>query len=713
MTEPTRWRIGPTHPGPGRLGAAAARALARRYFERKAFYSADSPQASRIGAELRRRMAARERVLLLGICPAGHNSGAALIEILPDGTLHVHDNEEEERYTGHKHCNTYPYAALEAVLERLYDIGAGPGDLLAAFATWDYAELAALMVRCTLEEFPGAILVEPSEDLNLRHVVVAAEAPRRLGEQFNLPGPLPVVAVRHHDAHAFGSWALSPWAADTTEPTMVSVVDGFGDDASISMYVAEGGPPMLLQRNDSPFDSLGVLYGVLSSTLGGWPPFSSEGRYMGAAAWGNKNRLTNPYYARLREILHLGPSGQLRLNRALANWPRRGMQYPFTPALEAILGPPIALADMWHPDAVLALEDVEHADITRARVDKAAALQLVFEDGLFHIISHLIAQTGSQRLVMTGGTALNCTANSALLRHFDAAYYESYVNSEGTGGLNVWVPPIPGDAGLPVGAPMAFALRHGASPGSLIQDAFLCGRPARADEIADALREERGVQSVALGSTDDPAVAELVASLIAGDGVVGIFQGRAETGPRALGHRSILANACSRDTLDVINSTVKFREVVRPLAPMGTLEGARELFELEEGASAAGFNAYRWMVLAARARPAAYDRIPAVVHHDGTGRIQIVDAGTDPLCHAVLKSLGRRVGVEICVNTSLNVGTPIVQTPRQAVGALRRARGIDGLLFVAADRTATWAWDVERRPLAAAERFMRAQSETT
>lgn len=698
-------RVGPTHPRAGALAARLTRAGARRYFARRGFLTPDSPGARAIGAEISRRIAAGERALLLGIGPAGHNSGAGLVEVGADGVLRVLANHEEERYTGVKHCNAYPYASIEA----LRSVDAEPRDLVAAFASWDYVELAALMLRCTFEEFPGAILTEPSEDLNFAHIATAAEAPRRLGQQLGLAGPLPVVGVRHHDGHALGSWAVSPWA-QASEPTMVAVIDGFGDDASISMYLADGGPPELIRRNDSPFDSLGVLYGVLSSTLGGWPPFSSEGRYMGAAAWGNKDRLTNPYYARLREILHLGPGGELRLNRELANWPRRGMDRPFREGLVDLLGPPIALADMWHPDAILSVDDVEHAEVTRERVDKAAALQLVFEDGLFHVIGDLIARTGAQRLVLTGGTALNCTANSALLERFGREHYKRYLGVDGF--LRLWVPPTPGDAGLTYGAPMAFALRHGARPGPPLQHAFLCGTAPAQDEIEAALEDAADIEHVHLGEVSDPAIADLVAALIAEDGIVGIFQGAAETGPRALGHRSILANACNPETLAAINSSVKFRERIRPLAPMATREAAEELFELSEGAADADYNAYLWMVVAARARPAAYDRVPAVIHHDGTGRIQIVRGDTDPLCFAVLRALGRRVGVELCVNTSLNVGSPIVQTPRQALSALARARGMDGLLLVGADGTATWAWHRDSRPAAAAERFARLHAVT-
>jgi carbamoyltransferase len=126
---------------------------------------------------------------------------------------------------------------------------------------------------------------------------------------------------------------------------------------------------------------------------------------------------------------------------------------------------------------------------------------------------------------------------------------------------------------------------------------------------------------------------------------------------------------------------VKYREAIRPLAPMLTLEAAKEFFELAEGASDADYNAYNYMVLTAHARPGARKRIPAVVHADGTGRLQIVREQTDPLTYGYLKALGRRIGVEVAVNTSFNVAGPIAQTPPQALDTLRRSKGLDAVLM--------------------------------
>ena len=183
-----------------------------------------------------------------------------------------------------------------------------------------------------------------------------------------------------------------------------------------------------------------------------------------------------------------------------------------------------------------------------------------------------------------------------------------------------------------------------------------------------------------------------MAYVTAHDGIIAVVQGRAETGPRALGHRSILANPCNPRTREVLNARVKYREAIRPLAPMMTLEAAQRWFELSDGASDAGYNAYNYMVLTARAKADAHARIPAVIHADGSGRLQIVRANTDPLSYAYLKALGRRIGVEVAVNTSFNVAGPIAQTADQAVATLRRSKAMDAVLLFADEGPVFAAW---------------------
>jgi carbamoyltransferase len=363
------------------------------------------------------------------------------------------------------------------------------------------------------------------------------------------------------------------------------------------------------------------------------------------------------------------------------------------------LGEPIALKDMWNPDAVLRLEDIKHKENTQERLDKAAATQMVLEDALIHIIDHLIRYTGSNQLVLTGGVALNAIANMRLLEHFDQAYYERRFGRRAR--LHLWIPPTPNDAGVAMGAAYMGAYLSGAGPGPPLRHAFYCGMGPTQVQIRAALDAAPDVAWTAIGDTSTPpgrhAIADMMAFMTAQDGVIALFQGPAETGPRALGHRSILANPCNQRTREVLNSRVKYREAIRPLAPMMTREASQEWFELSDGACDDDYNAYNYMVLTARAKPGASERIPAVVHADGTGRLQIVREAADPLVYAYLKALGRRIGVEIAVNTSFNVAGPIAQTAAQAVETLRRSKGMDAVLMVADEGPAFAMWHASPR----------------
>ena len=691
-------RYGPARPWLASLASRLSRPAFRAAAAARQLFDGRSAHAQERTAAMNSRLRAGEPVYLLGIGAAGHNSGAALIEVTRERGVRLVCNNEEERFRGVKHCTEYPRLALDALLGQMAALGLEPRHIHACLASWDYATLASSLLSAWAGELPGSwrLLFTPDAfaPMNAQHVSEAFKAPARLGAQLGLRRALPVIALRHHDNHAWLAYGLSPFAKDD-EPVMVCVLDGFGDDAAISIYLGQGGKLRLLRTNRSILDSLGGFYSIISSTQGGWTVLSSEGRYMGAAAWGNADRLTNPFYPLLRQLFYFERDGHVQLNRALANWPRKLLEEPYSPALVNMLGRPIAPEAMWSPDAVLRVEDIEHAPVTRERLDKAAAAQLVFEDVLFHVVGHLARTYRSHKLVLAGGTALNAVANMRLLQHFDDEYYDRLLGVPGVR-LHLWVPPIPGDAGVPLGAACHFAFSNGHAAHEPLPHAFYCGPAPTSAEIRAALNESPDVSVLPLGDVSHAErrhlVADLVAWIVSHGGVAGLFQGVAETGPRALGHRSILADPRNPETLSILNQLVKYREAVRPLAPMATREAALRWFELEPGASDLDYNAYNYMVLTARARPEAYAAIPAVVHKDGTCRVQIVREETDPFTHAYLKAMGRRAGVEVSVNTSLNVGSPIAQTPAQAIGTLKRSKGMDALFLLSVEGEAFLAW---------------------
>jgi carbamoyltransferase len=687
-------RIGPRHP---RLGRAVYRLTLRLYEKlcaRRGIFRADSAAGVERIKALRRKLEAGDTLYLGGICASGtHNTGVALIEVSHEHGPKLICNNEEERFSGERHTTKFPDRSIDELKVMLQRDGLKPERIDAWFSAWDYPGLVAMMLRGAVEEAPASLRLLRTPDITAfspHGIEAGLRMARNLGRRLGCETP--VIATAHHDNHAWFSFAVSPFAK-SERPVMIAAVDGFGDRGAISLYVCERGVMRELYCNDSFTDSLGIFYAVISSTQGGWTALSSEGRYMGAAAWGNGDRETNPFYAPLRRILHLAPDGQVFVNRDLANWPRDPMA-PYTKELIKILGEPIAMKDMWNPDAVLRVEDIRHKEDTQERLDKAAATQMVFEDALIHIIDHLIRLTGSDQLVLTGGTALNAVASMRLLEHFDEAYYQRQFGHRAR--LHLWVPPTPNDAGVAMGAAFMGAYLAGAGPGEPLAHAFYCGAAPSDAVIRDAFAAASDVAWTSIGNVTSAggreAIADLMAYMTAQDGIIALFQGAAETGPRALGHRSILANPRNPRTREFLNARVKYREAIRPLAPMMTREAALKWFALSDGAADADYNGYNYMVLTAPAKPEAAARIPAVIHADGTGRLQIVREATDPLTHAYLKALGRRNGEEVAVNTSFNVAGPIAQTPAQAIETLRRSKGIDAVVMIAEEGAAYAMW---------------------
>jgi carbamoyltransferase len=692
-------RIGPLYPKLGAAGFRATRWLGARLMAGAGFHQLGSDFTEQRIALIRQRLERGETVYLAGLgAPGMHNSGVALIEVTQARGPRLIVNNEEERFSGNKHTTEYPKASIDAMVATLRGMGRDVGDIAAWLTTWDYPTLTATFARAVLEELPQGLRLlrltgtTHTAAFDGRRFEQMTRTPKILGKQLGLGARVPLICLPHHDNHAWFSFAASPFA-DSKEPVAVAVLDGTGDQGSISLYAVKDGVLHRLFCNDSIFDSLGAFYSVISSTQGGWTWLSSEGRYMGAAAWGDMSRATNPYYARLKQVLDFGADGRIGLNRAMANWYCDPFDHPYKRALIEILGTPLKPDQLWNPDAVLRVEDIRHRPDTKDRLDKAAATQLVFEDAMIHVVDHLLRTTGARALVLTGGVALNALGNMRLLEHFDEAWFAEAQQRKAH--LHLWVPPTPGDPGVTIGAAWLLAHLAGAPRGAPMTHAFYCGLPPQPAEISEALKAD-DIASQPIGDVSTPEgrerVADLMADIVARGAVIALYQGAAETGPRALGHRSILANPCDPTTRERLNERVKYREAIRPLAPMATIEAARQYFDLLEGASDADYNAYNYMVLTARSKPQAREKIPAVIHADGTGRIQIVREADDPLTHAYLKALGRRIGVEMSVNTSFNVAGPIAQTAAQAVETLRRSKGLDAVILVAADGAVTAAW---------------------
>jgi carbamoyltransferase len=411
-----------------------------------------------------------------------------------------------------------------------------------------------------------------------------------------LPG-LDPAKVRFVPHHV--AHAASAYAAHGGDDVAVLVLDGRGEQASHLAGVARRGELDVLASQTLPH-SLGLWYEGLTEHLG-FRRSSDEYKVMALAAYGRPTHL--PAF---RELVRATGDGGFRVDDV--DW--------------------CAFAPPGHGEA--GLEQV-HADL-------ACSVQRRLEEVIVDLATWLHGRTGASTVALAGGVALNCVANSHLVERgpFD----------------EVWVQPAAGDSGTALGAALYVAGQLGARPRPMRTAAL--GRHWDDDEVQDRLDRARVPY-------DRPAdLAGAVADVLAADGLVAWVQGRSEFGPRALGHRSLLAHPGRRENLERLND-VKGREQFRPVAPMVLAERAADLFE-------GGPLPSPFMLFTHRVREPWAERIPAAVHADGTARIQTVAAADEPLVHALLRAFEARTGLPVVVNTSLNTaGRPMVDDPRDAL----------------------------------------------
>ena len=285
---------------------------------------------------------------------------------------------------------------------------------------------------------------------------------------------------------------------------------------------------------------------------------------------------------------------------------------------------------------------IAESEITTRDADIAASAQLVLEERCYQLLERLHRLTGLDTVCVAGGVALNCSMNGKI--------------RDNTPFRNVFVMPAANDAGLSIGA--ALWASHMIEPGFRrvsIDHAYLGSDHDIVDieTIVQALPPEVIVEKPA-------ELVEVVADLLEGFAIVGWYQGRMEFGPRALGHRSILANPTRADTKDIVNARVKFREMFRPFAPMVPIEAAAEYFDPSYS------NPFMLQVVSVLPEKRAI--IPAVTHVDGSARVQTVTAEQNPDIYRLLWAMKKRNGVPVLLNTSFNIrGDTIVRTPEDAM----------------------------------------------
>jgi len=585
-------------------------------------------------------------VLILGISCYYHDSAAALIR---DGLLVA--AAEEERFTRLKHDHGFPSNAISFCLEQAGI--SGPDLDYVVFYEKPLRKFERIM-QTSLATWPRSwgVFRESMVTWFDEKLWVKSQILRHLG----VPSEK-LLFSDHHMSHASSAFFCSPF-----EEAAILTCDGVGEwqTTTIGRGTADWGDRsdevsnsiQLLDEIRFPH-SLGLLYSAFTAFLG-FRVNSGEYKVMGMAPYGE------PRYAdRVWKLIEVDGDGGFRLNMdyfcfhhstsqtynrrfvELFGQPRRHESEFFTP--------------LTNPErtGAKAEENQYYADI-------AASIQLVTEEVVLAMARYAHARTGSTRLCMAGGVALNSVANGRLAR--ETPFEEIYIH------------PAAGDAGGAVGAALwAYHVLLG-RPRRFHMDHAYWGASYTNGE-ARALLDERGVPYVTL---DDEQIVERVVGALVEGKVVGWHRGRFEWGPRALGNRSILADPRSAEMKDIVNTKIKFREPFRPFAPAVVEERARDYFELPNPGAA---GPAEFMLLVAPIPEQRQVEIPAVTHVNGTGRLQVVRREANPAYHRVIEAFGESTGVPVLLNTSFNLrGEPIVDTPANALATFAHS-DIDALVI--------------------------------
>ena len=495
--------------------------------------------------------------------------------------------------------------------------------------------------------------VLPVEDLETRLLSIGVpeimdekERQQARAHPLHLSRSNKALTISHHLAHAYSAFAMCPF-----ENGAIMVVDGVGN------YAADVAEPGQLAENANPlaresesyyaFDGtrletlkkvwleptrgmlsdefyfmpgLGALYSRVSSYV--FADWNKCGEVMGLAPYGRPD-VVKPLLAM--------QNGNLTVDAWGADFDKpwfveRDLNWESSPSMKH-----------WEDLAWRVQDDTEKVLLARAR--------------------WLREKTGAKNLCMAGGVALNCVANGRIARE--------------AGFENVWIQPAAGDDGIAIGCAYYGHLAVQKQPRTYVMDHAYTGVAYTDDRVRqDAARTMVRIQ--ATSRRQDDICAE-TAKLLAEGHVIGWFQGRSEFGPRALGNRSILADPRTPQMKDKLNKQVKHRQAFRPFAPVVLAERADEIF--------ADHRDSPFMLLAEAVRPEWRDRIPAIVHVDGTARVQTIREDQNPVLYRLIKAFDQITGVPVLLNTSFNVkGEPIVETPADAIHCFL-ATGIDYLIL--------------------------------
>ena len=552
----------------------------------------------------------KQHTYVLGLNTYDHDVSACLLR---DGAIAYAIGKE--RLTREKHATGFYKEVIDYCLDAE---GITLADVDLVVRNCYIMPVPDMEERLTYQDMPG-FLPPPEREQAEQHPYFRSHSDK-------------VVSISHHLAHAYSAFAASPF-----EEGVVMIVDGVGSyraDAMEKLPEDDKGNPLaresesyyrfagtqleclkkvwlepsrgMLNEEFYSMPGLGALYSRASTyVFGDW---NKCGELMGLAPYGRREQF--------KSLLEL-ENGELRV----PSW-NAGFKQPY----------------------LLGAGDWEKHPAMRHWEDLAWRVQDDTENVLLARTRWLRETTGAKNLCIAGGVALNCVANGRIARE---------------GGFeNVWIQPAAGDDGIAIGCAFYGWLEVLKQRRTSVMEHAYTGRTYGEHEIVRALQKPLVRIQIKAVRSDD--ICRDTAKLLADQKVIGWFQDRSEFGPRALGNRSLLADPREARMKDILNSRVKHRQAFRPFAPIVLAERMQDIFEGEEDSP--------FMLIAKPVRPEWREKIPGIVHVDGTARVQTVREATNPKLYRLLKEFDRLTGVPVLINTSFNVkGEPIVETPQDAM----------------------------------------------
>lgn len=560
---------------------------------------------------------------ILGVSAYFHDASAA---ILKDGMLIA--CAEEERFSRIKHDYNFPERAITFCLQKA-SLTANDLDYVIFFEK-PFLKFERLLFSI-LQTFPKSLVTFRE---SMIHWLVDKLWVKHTIQQFlNIPREK-ILFCEHHESHAASSFFCSPF-----DEAAILTVDGVGEWATATLGAGKGERIHIKKEMHFPH-SLGLLYSAFTAFLG-FEVNEGEYKVMGMAPYGKPK-----YKDKVYELLKVFDDGSFYLNMRYFSY-HYSSHAAFSRKFCDVFGKPRAPKDSNTLDPYYA--------------DVAASIQSVTEDIMLKLAHQAHKETGLKNLCMAGGVALNSVANGRILQE--------------TPFENLYIQPAAGDGGGAVGAAMFAYHQLLGKPRKFIMEHAYWG-----EEYSDAdIKEFLQVKNIPYEVYEDEQklVSYCVDNITRGK-VCGWMQGRFEFGPRALGNRSIIGDPRKAEMKDIVNSKIKFREAFRPFAPVVIQEKTQEYFTLRDCA-----NQYpsRFMLLVSPVAQDKREKIPAVTHEDGTGRLQTVKREWNPLYYDLIKNFGDATGVPVLLNTSFNLkGEPIVTTPENAMNTFMRS-GLDFLVL--------------------------------